>query len=255
MVLLERNFLSVPNSQAAWKTIAKAFNEKWNFPHCLGAIDGKHVVMQAPSGSGSEFYNYKRTHSIVLLATCDASYKFVLVDVGDAGRQSDGGMYTNSKLGFAIENQKLNLPPPEVIHGTQKVFPFVFVADEAFSLKPHILKPYPCHSLDEHKGVFNYRLSRTRRVIENTFGIAAARFRIFRRPRIGKVDTVIAITRAIVALHNFLMSLDETDRCIYCPLNFVDRDQDIEIWREEAQSCEGLIEIQSQGSNNYSKEA
>ena len=48
MVLLERNYLSVPNSQAAWKTIAKACNEKWNFPHCLVAIDGKHVVMQAP---------------------------------------------------------------------------------------------------------------------------------------------------------------------------------------------------------------
>ena len=189
------------------------------------------------------------------MATCDASYKFVLVDVGDAGRQSDAGVYTNSKLGFAIENQKMNLPPPEVIRGTQKMFPFVFVADEAFSLKQHMLKPYPCHSLDEHKRVFNYRLSRAKRVIENTFGIASARFRIFRPPIIGKVETVVAITKAIVALHNFLMSLDETDRCIYCPSNFVDRDQDFGMWREEAQSCEGLIEIQSQGSNNYSKEA
>ena len=51
------------------------------------------------------------------------------------------------------------------------------------------------------------------------------------------VETVIAITKAIVALHNFLMSLDEAGRCIYCPPDFVDRVQDFGMWREEAQSC------------------
>ena len=101
----------------------QSFQRKVEFPTLLRGNNEKHVVMEAPSRSGSEFFNYKRTHSIVLLATCDASYKFVLVDVGDAGRQSDAGVYTNSKLGFAIENQKLNLPPPEVIHGYMKKVP------------------------------------------------------------------------------------------------------------------------------------
>ena len=81
-----------------------------------GAIDGKHVVMQAPHNSGSEYFNYKKTHSIVLLALCNARYEFLLVDIGDSGRQSDGSVYNNSQLGHAIEHKLLNIPKPDKIH-------------------------------------------------------------------------------------------------------------------------------------------
>ena len=48
-------------SELEWKQISEGFNRKWNFPHCQGAIDSTHVVMQAPVKFGSSFFNDKKT--------------------------------------------------------------------------------------------------------------------------------------------------------------------------------------------------
>lgn len=52
----------MPSTERDWLEIANRFNNDWNFPHCLGAVDGKHVVMNAPPNSGSIYYNYKGIH-------------------------------------------------------------------------------------------------------------------------------------------------------------------------------------------------
>ena len=142
--LQERKFVDAPTYRESWLQIANEFDQKWNFPHCVGATDGKHVVIQAPPRCGSEYFNYKKTHSIVLLAVCNANYEFILVDVGDNGRQSDGGVYTNSTIGYAIDKNLLYLPTPGTIKnsGSTLQYPYVFVADDAFSLKTYMLKPY-----------------------------------------------------------------------------------------------------------------
>ena len=55
----------------------------------VGAIDGKHVQMFASTGQAPSCFNYKKTHSFVLLGACGAaSYRFRLVDIGDSGRQT-----------------------------------------------------------------------------------------------------------------------------------------------------------------------
>ena len=123
----------------------------------------------------------------MLLAVCDANYSFTLVDIGDSGRNSDAGVFSSSKLGHAITTNQLNLPKPEPITETAKNFPYVFVGDEAFQLTEFMMKPFPRELLSLAERIFNYRLSRARRIIENTFGILAARFRILRRPIIACV--------------------------------------------------------------------
>ncbi|KAJ8912482.1 hypothetical protein NQ315_014582 [Exocentrus adspersus] len=97
--VLKGEFLKVPTTTPKWTNIAKDFQEKWQFPNVLGAIDGKHIAFQAPAGS--RFFNYKGYNSIVLLALADANYKFLYADVGTNGRISDGGcgeLYTTDEV-------------------------------------------------------------------------------------------------------------------------------------------------------------
>jgi hypothetical protein len=43
-----------------WIEIEKNVCNKWNFPNLIGAIDVKHVTIQAPPHSGSNFFCYKK---------------------------------------------------------------------------------------------------------------------------------------------------------------------------------------------------
>jgi len=88
----------MPTETNEWLKISADYEEKWNFPHCLGALDGKHILLQAPINSGSEFINYKGHFSIVLMALVDADYSFIYINAGCQGRISDGGVFKNTDL-------------------------------------------------------------------------------------------------------------------------------------------------------------
>ena len=260
-VLLHHEFIKPPQTEEEWREIAHSFEEKWNFHHCIGALDGKHINMQAPANSGSLFFNYKKFFSIVLMAICNANYEFILLDIGDTGRNSDGGVFANCVMGNAILQNNLNIPDPDKTGTSNSTFPYVFVADDAFPLKENIMKPFPREIIQIEERIYNYRLSRVRRIIENTFGILAARFRIFRRCIIARESVVINVTKATVALHNYLMKgRFESTNCSYCPPNFVDRDTPNGIaggdWRNEVHGYAGISHLNRQvGSNNYTRDA
>ena len=76
---------------------------------------GKLINIECPNFSGSEFRNYKSFLSIVLLAVIDASYKFVYVDIGAPGSDSDGGIFAFFSLGKSLEQKLANIPHPEPI--------------------------------------------------------------------------------------------------------------------------------------------
>ena len=189
-----------------WRAIAAQFQERWNFPHCLGAIDGKHVVIQSPCNSGSLFFNYKSTYSLVLLAVVDADYLFRVVDVGGFGRTSDSGSLRNSAFGEGLRDGTLNIPPDTAIPGAEQrgPLPYVFVGDAAFPLIPHLLRLFPGHHIPPERRVFNYRLSRARLVVECSFGHLASRWRMYRSVIGTSPEVAEVCVKATCVLQNFL---------------------------------------------------
>lgn len=237
---------------------ARDFQDKWNMPNCIGAIDGKHIVIQSPYNSGSNFFNYKKTFSIVLMAVCDANYIFTLVDVGAFGSISDGGVYKASTFGQVLDNNELGVPDDTNLPETDIKFPYYFVGDEAFPLKSYIMRPYPGAKLNMTQKTFNYRLSRARRVIENSFGILASRWRIFRSPIIADVNTAEWIVCATICLHNFLrlLELSSTEKATYCPEHYADiGDEEGNIVFGSWRQCEknAFQEIGRMGANNATR--
>ncbi|KAL8602270.1 hypothetical protein ACOMHN_022783 [Nucella lapillus] len=198
--------LAFPESADYWRLIASNFASKWNFPHCLGALDGKHVVMRAPDNTGSLYFNYKGSFSTVLMALVDANLKFIYIDVGSYGRNSDGGIFAHSSMGKAMATNALKFPPDARLPYADNLgpLPYVVVADEAFPLSKHILRPFPGRSLSLDKRIFNYRLSRARRIVENAFGVLAARWRIFHAKMAVAPQLANDIVKATIVLHNLL---------------------------------------------------
>lgn len=209
---LLNTYMKLP-TENEWKTLAERFKNRWNFPNCVGAIDGKHVSFQAPPNSGSLYFNYKGTFSLVSMALVDADYYFVAVDIGSYGSNSDGGIFAKSLLGQGLATKQLNLPALVVLPGGSLFgpMPYAVVGDEAFPLKTYLLRSYPRINLPIDKRIFNYRLSRAPRVSENAFGILAQRWRIFQR-RIN-LHTVKCekVVKACCILHNYLQKLKGND--------------------------------------------
>lgn len=198
--------MKAPSSPEEWKTIAESFWNKWQFPQCLGAIDGKHIVLKKPDNTGSVYFNYKGTCSVILMALVDANLKFIVVDTGAYGRNSDGGVFARSAFGERFIRNSFNFPEDDVLPNYERAgpVPYVAVGDEAFPLLKNLLRPYPGRQLAVDKLLFNFRLSRARRIVENAFGILASRWRVFHTKIAVNPKRVNALVKAACVLHNML---------------------------------------------------
>ena len=90
--------------------------------------------------------------------SCGAN-RFILVDLGNAGRHSDGGVLSYSAFGKALEVSSLPLSRPRPFPGMgQPDIPFVIVGDEAFPLKNY-MRPYPGRNLPGIFAFFGFLVS------------------------------------------------------------------------------------------------
>lgn len=201
------------------------FGKRWNFPNVLGCIDGKHIKVRCPDNTGSLYFNYKDFFSMVLLAIVGPTYKFVAVDVGSFGREGDAGIFSKCALGRAIKEKQFDFPAPKVLPNSDIIAPYVFLGDAAFPLLDNLLKPYPRNQSqnDRSKIIFNYRLSRARRIVENAFGILSQHFRIFFTPIQTSVDVIEDLVTVVCIIHNLMIdeNRDENDQAML-PLDSIE---------------------------------
>lgn len=134
----------------------------------------------------------------------NANYEFIMVNIGTNGRISDGGVFSNTTFGKAFVDKTLKLPEPKAPPMSEKELPYVFVADDAFSLTENMMKPFSQIGLSPEKRIFNYRLSRARRVVENVFGILVSRFGVMQRAIQLSPEKAETAVLACCYIHNYL---------------------------------------------------
>lgn len=154
----------------------------------------------------------------------------------------------------------VDIPPPKNLPNTDITTHYAFVGDAAFPLTLYMLRPYAKDNLTDGQRIFNYRLSRARRVIENTFGILTARWQILVHTICLNTENAIAVIKALICLHNFIMITDEEmsmpNARLYCPPNFVDSmDNENGEWRNMRKDNVTFVDITRLGSNNASERA
>ncbi|XP_022823338.1 putative nuclease HARBI1 [Spodoptera litura] len=168
------------NTQHAFHAIA-------GFPKVLGAIDCTHIPIQSPSSNiGEEYRNRKGIFSMNVQGVCNADLLFMNVVARWPGSAHDATIFNNSIIKSEYKHEG------------------VIVAD-AFPLRTDVLKPYNTRGeFNDKQKIFNYRLSRARRVVENTFGILVSKFRIYEKAIPLSVQKVEQLVKTTCALHNWL---------------------------------------------------
>lgn len=215
-------------------------------------MDGKHIAIKKPENSGSFYYNYKGFHSTVLFAIVNGDYEFIYIHTGINGRISDGGVLRETDFYEKLKNGTLHLPLSSSMEKSAVKLPYVFIGDDAFSLSENIMKPYSLTEISHDEKIFNYRLCRARRVVENVFGILSSRFRILLTTiTVTNVENIDKIVLACCALHNFLRR--KSSSYINNPRNQLETINNNGIedgdWREELRQLHGLQNNRTYYSN------
>ena len=142
------------------------------------------------------------------MALVDANHKFTCIDTGDYGSNADGSVFKICEFGKAFIHGDLDVPDPQPLpnYNDSGPVPFCFVGDVAFPLQANLMRPFPRkeRSMPDDKLIFNCRLTRACRIVENAFGILAQRFRVFARGLQLIPDNVDKIVKVCCVLHNFL---------------------------------------------------
>lgn len=212
---LVEEYMPVPTEEHLQKVISDYYT-RWKFPNCFGSIDGKHCQIKCPPNSGSSYFNYLKYFSIVLQGVADADKKFLTIEVGGRGKQSDGGTFIASTLFNLLEAKQFCVPPDQELPGSNIKLPNVMIGDEAYPLKKYLMRPYPRRVLTPRREYFNTRLSTARKCIECAFGILYSKWRFLSKDIETYPDKACVLIKCACILHNYIRIHDGESDLDYC---------------------------------------
>ena len=216
--VLLKEYISFPQTTEDLKRSCSEFESILGFPQCVGAIDGSHIPVNAPSDDSVSYYCYKGYCSSILFAVVDARCRYIYISVGNPGKNNDAYLYTISSIKEILDSSFFDTYEREM--AGEKV-PVCIMGDSAFPLQRHLLKPYPEHcGLDDIEYNFNKVFCGGRRIVENAFGRTKARFRIVYKKMEADIWFCDEIIKACCVLHNICVERNET-----CPREWVLRAQ------------------------------
>ena len=140
--LLKDEYIRFSTNEDTLIEVAAEFEDQHNMPLCIGVIDGCHISVCPPKKDAVDYFNYKGSYSILLLAVVDAKYRFIYTNVGAPGRNNDAHILRTSPLWNVIESDMFDKISHSV-YGVQ--IPGYLIRDAAFPLMRHLLKPFPEH--------------------------------------------------------------------------------------------------------------
>ncbi|KAM7431033.1 hypothetical protein ABFA07_018335 [Porites harrisoni] len=201
------SYVKWPTGQRLEESVSSFFT-KWNFPQCVGAIDGTHIEIVAPDENSADYYNRKGRYSIIMQAVVDHAHRFIDVNIKWPGKVHDARVLVNSSLYERAQTGKL-FPPDssKEIEGVQ--VPLLIIGDAAYPLLPWLMKPFPDGDLTPEQATFNAILRRARMIVEVAFGRLKGRFRCLLK----RIDTTLKYLPAKIAscvvLHNLCEMREE----------------------------------------------
>jgi hypothetical protein len=167
------------------------------FHGCVGAIDGWLPTINKPNVNNDADYRsgHYNCFGLNVQALCDASLKFIFIEVAAPGRTNDIRAYRRCR---PMKDWIDQLPDG-----------YFVVGDSAYPLSNHLLIPFSgTGRYDQHKSAYNYYLSQLRTRIEMAFGRMTSRWRVFHRNLDCTLPVCSKIILAAARLHNYIIDND-----------------------------------------------
>ena len=192
---------------------ATGFQEKQGFPNCIGAIDGSHIYVAAPSNTivAADHRNRNKSFSILLQGVVDAKCYFTSINTGPPGSLHDSAHFKSSELYRRVEEGIMGgFHDDPLTWDAGLPFPPYIVADRGYPLLSWCITPFKKGPmglpLSREEAWFNHKHSSTRMSVERGFGILKARFKEIGSKSSLKLDFLPTVVHCCCVLHNILLA-------------------------------------------------